>query len=119
MEKAYAKIEELADNVKEYINTRVESVKLTAAEKSSVVIANIIAGLIVAVVFFFFIIFAGAALAFGLGEWIGKTWAGFLIVAGLYLLIGIVVWTARERIIRMPIMNALIKQLFKNDDEED
>jgi uncharacterized RDD family membrane protein YckC len=119
MEKAYAKIEELADNVKEYINTRIESVKLTAAEKSSAVIANVIAGLIVAVVVLLFIIFLGTALAFGLGEWIGKTWAGFLIVACLYLLIGIVVWAARNRIIRMPIMNALIKQLFGNDDEED
>ena len=119
MEKAYAKIEELADNVKEYINTRVESVKLTVAEKTSVVIANVVAGMIVAVVFLLFIIFAGTALAFGLSEWIGKTWAGFLIVAGLYLLIGIVIWTAREKIIRLPVMNALIKQLFPNDDEED
>ena len=119
MEKAFGKIEELADSVKEYINARIESVKLNAAEKSSVVIANILAGMVVAVVFFFFIIFAGTALAFGLGEWIGKTWAGFLIVASLYLLIGIIVWTARERIIRLPIMNALIKQLFGNDDEED
>lgn len=119
MEKAYAKIEELTDTVKEYINTRVESVKLTVAEKTSIVIANVVAGMAVAVVFLFFIIFAGTALAFGLGEWIGKTWAGFLIVASLYLLVGIVVWTAREKIIRLPIMNALIKQLFRNDDEED
>jgi fatty acid desaturase len=119
MEKAYAKVEELADNVKEYINTRVESVKLAAAEKSSMVISNVIAVLVVGVVFLLFVIFAGAALAFGLSEWIGKTWAGFLIVAGLYLLIGIVVWKARERIIRLPVMNALIRQLFPNEDEED
>ena len=84
MEKAFAKVEEMAGNVKEYINTRMESVKLSAAEKSSGLIANAIAGLAVAVVFFFFIIFAGIALSFGLGEWIGKTWAGFLIVALLY-----------------------------------
>ena len=119
MEKAFAKMEELADTLKEYVNARIGSVKLSIAEKSSVIAANVLAGMVVAVVFFFFIIFAGTALAFGLGEWIGKTWAGFLIVACLYLLIGIIVWTARERIIRLPIMNALIKQLFRNDDEED
>ncbi|MEP7254674.1 MAG: phage holin family protein [Ferruginibacter sp.] len=118
MERAFAKIEELADTIKSYVNTRIESAKLTVAEKSSVIIANVAAGIVVAVVFFFFTIFAGIALSFGLGEWIGKTWAGFLIVAFLYLLTGIVIWKARGRIIRLPVMNALIKQLFSNDDEE-
>lgn len=120
MEKAFAKVEEMADNIKEYINTRMESVKLSAAEKSSKILANAIAGVIVAIVFFFFIIFAGIALSFGLGEWIGKTWAGFLIVAILYLLIGIIAWAARGRLIRLPIMNTLIQQFTNdNDDEED
>jgi Fe2+ transport system protein B len=119
MEKAFAKIEELADTAREYVNTRIDSVKLNVAEKSSAVIANITAGLVVACVFMFFIVFSSFALAFGLGEWIGKTWAGFLIVAGLYLLIGIVVWMGRGKIIRLPVMNALIKQLSGDDDEAD
>ena len=119
MEKTFAKAEELADNVKEYFNTKIEAVKLNAAEKSSYVIANLIAGMAALVVLIFFLIFGGMALSFGLGEWIGKTWAGFLIVAFLYLLIGIIVWAARGKIIRLPVMNALIQQLFNNDDEED
>jgi energy-coupling factor transporter transmembrane protein EcfT len=119
MEKAFAKVEELADTIKDYVNTRMESVKLNAAEKSSAVIANIIAAFVVAVVFIFFIIFAGAALGFGLGAWLGKTWLGFLIVAYLYLVLGIIVWLARGKIIRLPIMNALIQQLFTNEEEEE
>jgi hypothetical protein len=119
MEKTFARVEELADTLKEYVNIRIESVKLNAAEKSSVVIANLIAGIIVAMVFLFFIIFASVALSYGLGEWIGNTWAGFLIVATLYLIFGVVVWFARVKIIRLPIMNALIEQLFSKDDEED
>lgn len=119
MEKAFAKMEELTDSVKEYVNTRVESVKLSVAEKSSALVANLVAGMLVAAVFLFFLIFAGIALALVLGEWTGKMWAGFLIVAGIYLLIGIIVWIAREKIIRLPVMNAMIKQLFSNDDEED
>jgi hypothetical protein len=115
MESAFAKVEELAGTIKDYADTRMESVKLHIAEKSSA--ANVIAGVIVVVVFLFFIVFANIALAFGLGEWIGKTWAGFLLVAFLYLLIGIIVWFARVKIIRLPIINALIKQLFTNNDE--
>lgn len=119
MEKTFARVEELADTIKEYVNTRIESVKLSAAEKSSAVVANVLAGIIVAIVFLFFIVFASVALAFGLGEWIGKTWAGFLIVAGLYLLIGIIVWAARGKLIRLPLMNAMIQQLFKKDEEDE
>lgn len=119
MEKTFAKVEELADNIKEYVNTRIDAVKLNAAERSSSIIANIVAGLIVLAVFMLFFLFCSIALAFGLGGLIGKTWAGFLIVAGLYLIIGIVVWTARVKIIQLPVMNALIKQLFREDDEED
>lgn len=118
MEKLFTKIEELAGSVKEYVNTRIESVKLNAAEKSSAIIANAIARVVGVVVFFFFMAFASIALSIGLGEWIGKAWAGFLIVACLYLLIGVVVWAGKERLIRLPVMNALIRQLF-NDDEED
>ena len=119
MEKAFAKMEELTDSVKEYVNTRIASVKLSVAEKSSALVANLVAGMLVAAVFLFFLIFAGIALALVLSEWTGKLWAGFLIVAGIYLLIGIIVWIAREKIIRLPVMNALIKQFFSTDDEED
>jgi Fe2+ transport system protein B len=119
MEKTFARVEELADTIKEYVNTRIESVKLSAAEKTSAVMANVLAGIIVAVVFLFFIIFASIALSVGLGEWIGNTWAGFLIVAGLYLLMGIVVWVARGKLIRLPLMNALIRQLSGNDEDNE
>lgn len=119
MEKAFAQVEELASSVKEYVNTRLNAVKLNAAEKSSGIIAAVIAGFIVAAVFLFFLVFVSIALAIGLGEWIGKPWSGFLIVGFLYLVIGMVVWLARAKIIQLPIMNALIKQFFSNEYEED
>ena len=119
MEKTFERVEELAGTIKEYINTRMDALKLGVAEKSSSVIANVLAGVIVFGVFILFIIFASIALSFGLGEWIGKTWAGFLIVAGLYLLAGIIVWSGRNKIIRLPIMNAMIRQLFSKEEEEE
>lgn len=110
-------MEDLADNVKEYVNTRVESIKLNAAEKSSVIIADGVARIIVAIVFLFFIALASVALSLVLGEWLGKLWAGFLIVAGFYLCLGIIIWFRRGKLIRVPVMNALIQQLFKHDEE--
>ncbi len=119
MEKTFARVEELADTIKDYVNTRIESAKLSAAGKISAVLANVLAAIAVAFVFFFFIIFAGIALSFGLGEWIGKTWAGFLIVAGLYGLAGVIIWSARGKLIRLPIMNALLRQFSGNEEDHE
>ncbi len=119
MEKAFAQAEELADTVKEYVNTRIESIKLNTVEKGSGIIATIIAGLLVAAIFLFFLVFCSIAVALVLGDWIGKPWAGFLLVAFLYLVTGIIIWFARVKIIQLPIMNALIKQFFSDGYEED
>jgi hypothetical protein len=115
MEKTFAKVEDLASTIKEYADSRIEEVKLSVAEKSAAVMANVIAGIVVAMVFIFFIIFVSVALAVGLGIWIGKMWVGFLIVAFLYLLVGALVWKARVKFIQFPIMNAFVSQLFNNE----
>lgn len=119
MEKTFARVEEMAATVKEYLNTRIQSVKLNAAEKSSGIIAALIGGFIVATFFLFFLVFISIALAISLGEWTGKPWSGYLIVGFLHLITGMIVWSARAKIIQLPIMNALIKQFFSNEYEED
>lgn len=117
MEKVFTKVEELAGTIKEYINNRIETAKLSIAEKSSAFIANTMASIIVAAVLFFFLLFAGVALSLVLGNWIGNTWIGFLIVAVGYLLIGVIIWLGRGRLIRRPVMNKIIRQLMKEDDQ--
>jgi hypothetical protein len=119
MEKAFEKAEELAGTIKEYVNTRIESVKLNAAEKTAAIIANLIGGAIVSLVFILCIVLASIAAALVLGIVTGKTWLGFLIMSGFYLVAGIIVWKTRARLIGLPAMNALIKQLFKTDDNEE
>lgn len=118
MEKAIEKAEALAENLKAYVNARIEAVKLEVAEKVSVLLSSIIAGLIVGVILLCFIAFAGVGFAIIIGEWIGNTWTGFLIVAALYFLKAVFIWKSRNRIIRIPIMNKLIKQLFKDDAQD-
>lgn len=119
MEKAFAKAEELAAHVKEYVNNRIASVKLSVAEKSSKIVANLIAKTIVVVVFLFFLVFASIAAGYALAKWTGEFYWGFLIVAGIYLFIGMIIWVAREKILRLPILNAMVKQMFKEEEEDD
>src|ERR1044072_9469396 len=118
MSETLINVEELTDHVKDYITTKVEITKLRLAEKTSLTIGNIIAALVVAVLFLFVILFGSIAGAWALSDWIGKNYAGFLIVAGFYLLVAIIVWFARGKLIRFPVMNAIIKMLHKKDDDE-
>lgn len=118
MKKIFHKLEGLLGYAKEYINTQIDVLKLTAAEKISFVLAGIIAGAIAALVFILVIVFGSFAAAYALSEWIGLSYAGFLIVAVIYLLIGIIVWATKDRLIRIPIMNSIIRQLFKTPNKD-
>ncbi len=117
----YIRFENLIDHTKEYLNIRIDKAKLTVAEKTSDLVARLIAGAVVTLVFTFCLLFASVAAAYGLGIWLGKVWLGFLVVAGAYFFLGWIGWAARESLIRIPLMNEIIHQLFKNDidNEED
>ena len=119
MKNVLAGIRELGGLIKEYVNTRIDAAKLSAAEKISLIISNLVAGAIVAIVFLFFLFFASIAGAYALSDWIGKPYSGFLIVAGIYLFFGILTWKGRERMIRIPVMNNIIRQLFKSEEDEE
>jgi len=119
MEKVFAKTEELADNIKELVNVKLDSVKLTVAEKSSKVASNLISAIIVALTMIFFVVFFSIAVAYFLADVLNSTWAGFLILSGIYLLAAIIVRLIRERVIRIPIMNSILSQLSKEDDDDE
>ena len=119
MEKTFDKVEELAAHVKEYVNNRIAATKLSVAERTSKVAAKIIAVIIVALIFFLFLIFASTALAYSLSKLTGELYWGFLIVAGIYFLLVVLVWKTKDRFLRLPILNAILRQLFTEDDEED
>ncbi|HET9744188.1 MAG TPA: phage holin family protein [Chitinophagaceae bacterium] len=121
MEKIFAKTEQIAEEIKELVNVKLDSAKLTVAEKSSKVASNIISAIIAAVAVILFIIFFSVALAYLLADALNNTWAGFLIVSGIYLLGAILIRLIKERVIRIPIMNSILSQLSKKDkdDEED
>lgn len=118
MEKPFAQIDELATNIKDYLHTQVEVIKLKAAEKGSDVMANIIAGIIVMLIFFLCIVFAGIAFSLYINQSMNSSWIGFIIIASIYLLIALIVWLARTKLLRLPIMNSIIQHLLKKTDEQ-
>ena len=108
----YKPIEALIDHTKEYVETHVDQAKLTAAEKTISVIALLAAGATIVLLFACCLLFAGVAASFSLGLWLGKMWLSFLLVAAIWLLLGCIASAVKDRIIRIPVMNDIIRQLF-------
>ena len=119
MGKIFSETEDLADNIKKLINLKLDSVKLAVAEKSSKLVSNLIAVIIAGLAVTFFIVFFSVALAYLLGELLNNTWAGFLIISGIYLIVALIIRLIKERTIRIPIMNSILSQLFKKDDDDE
>ena len=119
MSEEFKKIESLVERLREYVNTRIAQVKLSVAERISKVAAVMIAVLLVALVFFLFIVLLSVAGAIAIGEQLNNQWLGFLIMAGIVLLFGFLLWALKDKIIGTPIRNALIKSMFDKEDEDE
>jgi len=118
MENEKPKVDQLIDHVEEYFQTRQELSKLVAAEKSSVVISSLIANLILFFVFLLVFIFGSIALAYCISQYFGKPFSGFLVVASVYLLVGIILVMKKDKWLKIPMENAIIKSFFKKDGHE-
>lgn len=112
MEEKSPGLDSLKIHVKEYINTRIDIAVLKATEKGSHIVSN--AALYVAVFFVsvFFLLLLTIGLSLLISDAIGNSWSGFLIMAGVYLLIGVLLWVMRDKWIRKPVVNIFIRSVL-------
>ena len=102
----------MIDIIKDYTTKRLDLVKLQFTEKSSLS-AGIVAFLSVLVIAFsFFIILFNFGIAFLIGQALGNVGHGFLIVAGFYFLIMIIVFLMKKTIVTI-VANQVIEFLKK------
>lgn len=109
MKAFFSKAGDLAGHIREYAENKVEYAELTAAEKTSKIVATIAAVMITGLFCMFFLIFATIALALALGTLIGNAVVGFTIMSGIYLITCAIIWFGRHRLIRLPLLKSLLK----------
>ena len=111
MENQSSPVDSLLERVKIYVETRIDLLKLKAIDKSSSFLSLLISMIIVILMSFIFIILLSVGIALFLGEMLGKTYYGFFIVAGFYLLVGLMLFAFRNKWMKIPIANSMIKNL--------
>lgn len=115
----FNKVEHLVDHVRDYMHVRADEVRLGVADRSSAVIATLVAGALVTAVFFLCFVFIGIAVALLLGRTLNDLVVGFAIVAVLCMIIALFIWVSRRRLIRIPVMNAILHQLLLNNEKDE
>ena len=115
MDNSLEKLEQLFSHFKEYLTNHVKIIKIEIAEKIATIVSTLISLFWVSIFVVLFVIFLGVSLALFLGELTGSYYIGFLIVSGFYLLLAIILWKGKNRFIKIPVMNFLLRQLFKAD----
>jgi hypothetical protein len=103
----------LLDRATEYSITSYELVKLKAVDKTSDVVSSVIPYSVVLILVSSFLLFLNLGLALWLGEILGKPFLGFMVIAGFYLLIGLIVFLFMHKWIKKVVYNYVIKQLLK------
>ncbi len=107
----------MIDKLKQYVNVRIELAKLSVVEKGSKLFATIVTDSIIGILFVLTFVFASFGLCFYLSEVIGNTYVGFFIVAGFYLLIGLIVYAIKDSILEKRLANRVITKVFKDRNE--
>jgi hypothetical protein len=112
MENKPTNVEELFYKLKDYGDTRLDLFKLKSINKVSGFLSTLIVSVILVVLLFLVLIFISIGLALLLGAWIGNLYWGFFIIGAVYIIIGLVLYSGRNKLLKVPVSNKLIKELI-------
>ena len=104
-------IEPLLERTEQYGKTSFEILKLKALDKTADITSTVISRLLLILVLSLFVITLNIALALWLGELLGKTYYGFLIVAGCHGIAAIILLLVHP-FIKSRVSNVVINQIL-------
>lgn len=110
MESPAHSVESLFDRIEEYGKTTIELSKLKVIEATIKVTTKIVSKLSVVVIISLSILIFSISLALYLGELLGKSYYGFLIIATSYLIGGIVLHFFLSKWLRKPLADLIISE---------
>lgn len=112
-------INEVKDEFEEYVNARLDLVKLHTAENLSRFFSGLIVNMGLFYLFFFVLFFVSMAVAFWLNNLFEGKGTGFFIVAGFYLILAILFYLVRKQLIQRPIIQSFIQLFFPKYNQYD
>ena len=106
-------ISELFDLVNSYADTRIDLMKMKAANKATEVVSSILSRMIVVCIFVVAFAMLSIGLSIYLGRLLGATEYGFFAVGGFAIVVGGIFYASRHKLVKAPLSSALLKKAFK------
>jgi len=113
METVNNSFESLFQKLEAYGKTTIQLSKLKSLEMSTVLASSLLSRLAVILVLSTSTLVLSIGVALWLGELLGRTYYGFFVVAGFYLLAGIIFHLYLHQWIKRPVSNLIIKQALQ------
>jgi hypothetical protein len=112
-------INDLKKDVLEYIEVKLDLIRLHTAENLSRIFSNVATIAVIGYLLFFIILFISFAAGYYFGSLLDSNELGFLCVAGFYSLILILFLAFRKQIVERPVIKAIVRLIFpKFEDDE-
>jgi len=109
---------ELAESLKNYLNTNIELLKLELTERCSVIGASLLSNLLVVLIVVLFAFFGSLWFGFYLSDLLGDSYSGFAIIAGFYLILGIVLILGKNKFLESPLRDKIIQKVLNKKEEK-
>lgn len=113
MEEFSKDMELLVDKTTLYVRTSYNLFRLKTILKASEIVSSIVIISISGILFLAIMVFLSFALSNYIGDLLGETYYGYLVVSGLYLVILMLFKIFFYRIIKRKIQNNIIKKMLK------
>lgn len=102
----------LKENVKEFVDTKLDIIKLQAIRKGAPVISSIIVAVALLFLGIFILMFLSFSAAYAISDATDKPFLGFLVVGGFYMLLAGLVLALKNKLLTLPIMNSMLESLY-------
>ncbi|MGQ1889818.1 phage holin family protein [Thermophagus sp. OGC60D27] len=112
-------LEELKKEVEEYVQVRIDLTKLHIAGELSRFFSGIMAKTVLLYLFFFVFMFFSLAVAVLVGNQLGSYALGFSLTALFFLVVAIIFWFLRKKIIERHVVKRFIELMFPKFDHNE
>lgn len=103
------KYEELWAELKKYLTLQIDYAKLTTVEKLVVLLSAIAMVAVMLILGACVLFYLSFAVVFMLSDAIGSTWGAYLIVSGIFMVLMLVVYAMRQKLILDPVSRFLTR----------
>lgn len=114
--KEESKVDKLVSNVIDCIETRFDLVQLNVQDKVSDIMASMASLVLIGLMLSFTLLLLSIGAAMYISQYYSSSFIGFVYVAGFYLVLAALLFVSRKRLIRLPVMNLLLRKINFNEE---